>query len=93
MFNFFNDAFNYEDRKVRRDEINGLVVSTVYTSDEGYETAILDSIGAHPVERYSSKEEAEIGHKNWCIKAETLEKITELGRLNLVKPRELILVK
>ena len=79
MFNFFNDMFNYENRKIGRTEVNGIIVSTAYTSDEGYETAILDENGVHPVERYNSKSVAEIGHEKWCKAAETLETITKLG--------------
>lgn len=83
MFEFVNDLGNYESRKVSRDELeNGLTVSTAYTSDEGYETAILDSDGAHPVERYDTKEEAEEGHKKWMEKAKEFNdgrEITVLG--------------
>ncbi len=39
MFEFLNDISNYEDRKVNRTKVGKLTVSTVYTSDEGYETA------------------------------------------------------
>ena len=42
--------------------------------DEGYETAILDANSAYPVERYKDKEDALIGHYEWCKKAESLEK-------------------
>lgn len=65
---FFKDIDNYDIRKVgrlEREENNGIGVSTCHTSDEGYETALLDANGAHPVERYETKELAEEGHKKW----------------------------
>jgi hypothetical protein len=74
MFDFFNDFGNYESRKIGRDEVNGLEVSTCDTSDEGYETAILDSEGVYPVERYSTKKAAIRGHKKWCNEAKSITK-------------------
>ena len=79
MFEFLNDICNYESRKVARTEVNGVTVSTVYSSDEGYETAILDENGVYPVERYPSKEDAQLGHEKWCKEAETVETVTRLG--------------
>lgn len=79
MFEFINDIGNYDTRKLGRTDVNGVTVSTAYTSDEGYETAILDANGVHPVERYDSKSEAEAGHREWCKKAETVETVTKLG--------------
>ena len=72
MFEFFNDIGNYEERKVARDvSDSGIEVSTAYTSDEGYETALIDSNDVHPVERYSTRSEAEIGHDKWLTFAHT----------------------
>ena len=79
MFEFINDMGNYDTRKLGRTEVNGVTVSTAYTSDEGYETALLDANGVHPVERYNSKSEAEKGHEKWCKEAETVETVTKLG--------------
>jgi len=79
LFSFLQDAGNYEQRKVGRNDINGVTVSTCYTTDMGYETAILDENGSHPVERYSSKEDALNGHIKWCIEAKTIKTIIELG--------------
>lgn len=79
MFEFINDIGNYETRKLGKTEVNGVAVSTAYTSDEGYETAILDENGVHPVERYPSKEDAQLGHEKWCKEAETVETVTKLG--------------
>ena len=70
MFEFMQDIDNYESRKVDRTELkNGLIVSTAWSSDEGYETAIIDTNGVHPVERYGSdesdKEDAQKAHEKW----------------------------
>lgn len=78
-FSFLNDCGNYESRKVGRTDVNGIIVSTAHTSDEGYETALIDKKGVHPVERYSSLKEAQIGHKQWEEKAKTIEKVIKLG--------------
>jgi hypothetical protein len=62
-----NMVGNYEERKVAKDVLeNGLVVSTAYTTDEGYETAIINTLGdVKPVQRYPSKEAANVGHAKW----------------------------
>jgi hypothetical protein len=88
MFNFLQDAGNYESRKVGRDDVNGLTVSTAYSSDEGYETAIIDAESVHPVERYNSKEEAIDGHQKWCKKAITIKSVVVLGWQGLVGETE-----
>lgn len=75
---------NYENRKLGRSNINGLTISTAYTSDCGYETAIIDENGVHPVERYNSKEEAEIGHEKWCKNSETITEVVELGYFDMI---------
>ena len=82
MFSFIGDFFNYNSRKIDRTTVNGLVISTCNTSDEGYETAILDSVGTHPVERYASKEDAEEGHKKWVEKATLPVKLTRITKLS-----------
>jgi hypothetical protein len=79
MFDFIKDINNYEDRKLEKTEVNGVTVSTAYTSDEGYETALIDANGVHPVERYPSKEHAHHGHEKWCKKAETVKEVIKLG--------------
>lgn len=93
MFGFFKDAFNYEQRCVGRTEVNGLEVSTAYTSDEGYETALLDANGAHPVERYETKSLAEKGHDKWCKKAKTIKSVVKLGWLGLVDDKKIKLIR
>lgn len=94
MFEFLNDAFNYEDRKVGKAEINGLIVSTAFSSDEGYETALNDINGWHPVERYESKEDSQKGHEKWCKKAKTVKTIIRLGGFGgLVPDKEIELIR
>lgn len=61
----------YDERKYRKDCFpNGLKVSTAFTIDMGWETAIIDREGTKPVERYPTKEEAIEGHKKWVEFAE-----------------------
>ena len=79
MFSFLNDIGNYESRKVANDKVNGFTISTCYTSDEGYETAIIDKNGVHPVQRYKTTEEAKKGHKEWTIKVKDKKEVLELG--------------
>ena len=85
---------NYKSRKVGRTEVNGIIVSTAYTNDEGYETAILDAKNAYPVERYKTKEDAEKGHEKWCIEAKTLTRIKRLGGFGgLVEDEEIDIIR
>ena len=47
-------------------EVGSFVVSTVFTSDCGYETAIFDYADTGTVvERYENSEKALIGHEKW----------------------------
>ena len=75
---------NYDERKIDRLEPvpeKSIGVSTCNTYDEGYETALLDANGAHPVERYATKELAIKGHKKWVSKSKKLngKKIKKIG--------------
>lgn len=74
MFEFWNDAFNYNERCVGKHEADSLLVSTVRVSDgnKPFETAV-----GHPdyndgkliiVEAYDAKGEAEAGHARWIEK-------------------------
>ncbi len=93
FFDSLKDQGNYEQRKVAKDALpNGLTVSTANTSDEGYETAILDANGAHSVERYESREEAVQGHAKWLEQAIPNTKVTKLGWLGLVDSEEIQLL-
>ncbi len=74
---------------------NGLIVSTVLTFDEGYETAIIDNKGTYPIERYPNEAAAKLGHAKF-VKAGELAKsgqvITMLGGLyGLVGPEKITL--
>lgn len=62
MFQFL---FGKPEILFREEMDNGLIVSTIKTPDLGIETAIIDSEGAHPVQRYATKFEAELGHIQW----------------------------
>lgn len=81
MFEFINDMFNYEERKIGRTEIGGLTVSTAHTSDEGYETALIDKNGVHPVARYADKGLAEAGHEAWVKTAKKLKSGAQVIKL------------
>ena len=95
MFSFLNDVDNYEDRLVSRDVSNsGITVSTCDTTDEGFETALIDANTTSPVERYKSRKAAEAGHKKWLKFAHTADgkKITVLGAWGLT-PEEKVVLK
>ena len=86
-------AASYDRRKVGRDDINGLTVSTCWTDDQGYETALVDSLKTYTVERYEDREEAVQGHSKWCIQAETIEQITSLGYDDITSDKEVTVVR
>lgn len=81
MFDFLGMIGNYDDRKAARDLVDGLVVSTCWANDEGFETAIIDVHKTYPVQRYTTEEQALEGHAEWVKKAETLEQVDRLGWL------------
>lgn len=57
---------NNRNDVVGTDEVGNYFVDTCYTADAGYETGIRKWGGEWIiVERYSSREEAEEGHKEW----------------------------
>jgi len=95
MFEFLLDAENYDQRKVGRDiSKSGITVSTAFTSDEGYETALIDKNEVHPVERYADKKAAKIGHKKWVAFADNAVSgtpVIKLGAWGLVDEEEIIL--
>jgi hypothetical protein len=91
---------NFTSNKIARTEVAGLIVSTVETSDEGCETAVIDENHANPVERYSSKEEAMIGHEKWVkhVTDPNCTTITKLGParghgVGIVLDEEIVLVR
>lgn len=89
MFDFVNDIGNYNSRKVDRTDVGGLTISTAFTSDYGYETAVIDKEHTYPVERYSSREDAKIGHDEWVARAPELKEIVELEGLEGLCPPEI----
>ena len=79
---------NYSQRKIDRTDVSGVKVSTCWTSDQGYETAILDAVGVYPVQRYENRQHAESGHKDWVKRMQdnSTTHIEVLGYDNLVEP-------
>lgn len=85
-----NDLGNYGARKVARTQLQGFTISTAFTSDEGFETAVLDKNGAHPVERYDDKHDAIAGHDRWTAMIEDGQRaITKLGGWGVVGDQEI----
>jgi hypothetical protein len=89
---------NYEERKVARinpKENNGVGVSTCFSYDMGYETALLNANTTIPVERYETREEAVIGHEKWVKFAfnENNIKVLKLGYDDLVDDEYIELVR
>lgn len=74
-----SDVDEYEDRKVASDDVGGVRVSTAWTSDFGYETALCDRNGCHPVARYASREKALQGHARWMAAVPTTVTFIRLG--------------
>jgi len=96
FYDFINDIGNYEDKKPSRvDDIPGekIGVSTAYTSDEGYETSLLDSKGVHPVERYAELKDAEIRHEKQVKFAKNADgkSVLELGWSDFGMDKEILL--
>lgn len=60
------DAGNYDERKVAdKEQVGKFKISSCYTSDMGYETAVIYKDKVYPVERYDTKEECIEGHNKW----------------------------
>lgn len=53
-------------RKVGRDTVGDIDVSTMYVPYVGYETCLFNRGESEVVERYTLREDAEIGHQRWC---------------------------
>ena len=73
----------YHARRVARTEpedTGGIGLSTCWVDDFGcYETAYIDANGCHPVERYSTREEAAMGHAKWAAAAKPGSRVVQLG--------------
>jgi len=94
FLDFLQDLGNYDDRvvaNIQPEKNGGIGVDTAYTSDEGYETALLDANGVHPVERYTSKAKALAGHRKWVKKAKTIKKVTKLGWSGVIADEKITL--
>lgn len=89
LINMAEGKEDYEERKVGRDNVDDMIVSTCYTNDEkAYETAIHYEDKWYPVERYVTKEDAFTGHAKWVQKVPTLDKIYFIGGWDgLVAPK------
>lgn len=85
----------YDSRKVDRTEIDTIIVSTAFTTDMGYETAIIHNKGntVSPVERYDSRTSAEEGHIKWCEQIKNMDTIIELGYGDLSDDEEKQLIR
>jgi hypothetical protein len=92
-----NDFGNLDTRRVAVTPVgdNGAVVSTVFTSDMGFETALCNSVRphgdevVHPVERYgmnATRERAQRGHDEWVKEAKLGNKYVDLGYGSSVDP-------
>jgi hypothetical protein len=72
--------------QINEDTVDGLRISTIHAGDlDVYETAVCDVAGAHPVERYETREAAEAGHKVWLAKAPDLRFVYRLGYGSIVE--------
>lgn len=78
---------------IGKNNVNGLIISTVVTVDLGPETAIIDKNGTYPVQRYNDKVDAEKGHAEWVEKAKTIKKATKLGYPGITEDEEITLVR
>ncbi len=87
----------YNQRKVCRTNLgNGLEVSTAWTDDEGFETAVIDGGNDRyisPVERYPDRDSALRGHLVWCRELMPGDVVTMLGGFGgLIDSREITLI-
>lgn len=81
---------SYIDRKVDLllpSDNGGIGVSTCWIGNEVYETALIDAIGAHPVERYRTFEASILGHERWVnfSREYTNSVVLELSNRDFVK--------
>ena len=77
----------YDIRKVDEEyEFDGLTVSTVWTDDMGYETAIIDSNRVNIVERYPDEKSSAQGHFKWIewINDKDNNEVQDVGYGNLL---------
>jgi hypothetical protein len=99
VIKLFDATFIGKSEKIARLDPNdnmNLGVSTVKTTDMGYETALLLPNQTAPVERYDSLEQAVEGHAKWVkfaqeLKGETI--VTKLGYGLLVEDQQITVKK
>lgn len=60
-------ATEFAARVICKTQVEDVQVSTVFTPDLGYETAICDEESTYPVERYKGLADAEVGHLRWVV--------------------------
>lgn len=84
---------DYEKNKLQRTEVDGLIVSTIWTDDYGYETAVVDTTRTSVVERYKLKEEAVKGHEAWTLAIVGASSVTDVGYGDSIAPFEHLLVR
>lgn len=80
-------------RPMARDYVDGILVDTCSTSDLGYETAILDQVGAHPVARYRTASQAMKGHAWWCKHIRGQKTVISLGYPGLTEDEDIRIVR
>lgn len=78
-------------KKLIRTEVYGLIISSVWTPDCGFETAIIDNNGIYVVERYKTEKQMVKGHQKWCKKAKTIKEVRELSWLGITDEKDIIL--
>jgi len=81
------------ESRIDRTVVGGLTVSTVDTLDMGFETAICDAVGCHPVEHYETREQAVAGHALWVARAPELTVIRKLGYGTILEDEDRVLVR
>lgn len=83
-----------QSKPMARDYVDGLVIDTCQTSDLGYETAIMDEVGAHPVARYETGPMAMKGHAWWCKWADEGHRtVHRLGYPGLIEDADIRIVR
>jgi hypothetical protein len=66
-------------------------VSTVLTSDTGYETALIIKGKVYPVECYPNVQEAEAGHQKWVNQSAYVTQFVVLGYGSSIDPETIAL--
>ena len=100
LSNFSRRITNKQQNEIiGKTKISDVLVSTVFTLDCGYETAICADMYCSPVERYKTRAEATLRHERWANKITESYKdgqisIIELGpcgHTDLIPDKEVII--